>query len=97
MNGQPHFKEIWDSTQLLPAQGYPHNFVVRWDVGSETEAGREITLLAIADSPHAPIPEGPMPLDELIGNAQASALTLEVVNPSSCFIFPCGCRTLRCD
>jgi hypothetical protein len=70
---------------------------VSWDVGSDFEAGTEITLLAIADSPHAPIPEGPMSIDELIGNDQASALTLEVVNPSSCFIFPCGCRTVRCE
>jgi len=98
VNGQPHFKEIWNSTQLLPAQGYPHNLVVRWDVGAELDVGREITLLAIADSPHAPIPKGPMSLSDLLDQTtQASALTLEVTDPSSCFIFPCGCRTLRCD
>jgi len=96
-SSQPHFKEIWDSTRLLPAQDYSHTFVVKWDVGSNIEAGRTITLLAVADSPHSPIRTGVMPISAfLLDNPQASALELEVINPSSCFLFPCGCRTLSC-
>jgi len=97
LDNQVHFKQIRNSTRLLPVQTNPYSIVVEWYVGSNIDAGTTITLLAVADAPDVPIPVGPIALDVLVADSWASAVKLEVVNPSSCFIFPCGCRTLRCD
>jgi hypothetical protein len=97
LNNQVHFKQIKNSTRLLPVSSIPYSLIVEWEVGSNIDAGTSITLLAVADSPDAPIPDGPIGLDALIANDWASAIKLEVVNPSSCFLFPCGCRTVRCN
>ena len=98
LNAQPHFKEVWDSTQLISAPGYPHEFELKWEVGTAIKAGSVITLLAIVDSPHAKIPEGEMLLSDLLAQtSQASALRLEVINPSSCCLFPCKGGSRTCD
>jgi hypothetical protein len=82
---------------MLAAQTNPYWFIVEWEVGSNIDAGTVVTLLAVADSADTPIPAALTGINTLVANSWASAFKLEVVDPSSCFIFPCGCRTLRCD
>jgi hypothetical protein len=100
VGNQTHFKEVWNSTRLIPSQGYPHTFEIEWEVGKNIEAGSTITLLAIADSPHSKIPSGGTGYtmsDLLADTTQASALTLKVINPSKCCLFPCKGGTSSCN
>ena len=98
VNNQPDFKEIWDSTRLIGShEEFPITIDIYWSVGKYVEAGDEITLLAVADSPYFPIPEKEDKLQDLLGHGNVDAIVLKAVNPTSCCLFPCGLKTVKCQ
>ncbi len=99
------FKQIEDSTRLMAMDGASQSIKLDWEVGTGIEPGMHITLLALVDSPSSPIADSPsspiadteIGIDVLEEGNWASALKLEVINPSSCFLFPCKGGNRRCE
>jgi len=93
---QQDFQEVWDSIRLMPSFGFPHSFDIDWEVSSRIDNGTTLTLLAVVDSARIPFPAS-LSLTELQAHPQAAVLQLDVINPSSCFLFPCKGGSRRCE
>jgi hypothetical protein len=91
------FKEIRDSTRLLAIDGDTHTIPLDWETCTKIDAGTVITVLALVDTPSSPIADKETTISEMVAEKWASALKLEVINPSSCFMFPCKGGNRRCD
>lgn len=91
------FHEIKDATRILTNIDDEPEIDLQWEIGTGTEPGTEITLLAIVESPNFVPASPPTDFDDLVSRPWADAVKLKVVNPSSCWLFPCKGGNRRCE
>ncbi|MDX2436232.1 MAG: hypothetical protein QNL88_04185, partial [Acidobacteriota bacterium] len=91
------FHEIKDATRILTNIDDGPEIDIQWEIGTGTDPGTEIILLAVVGSPNFVPTTPPTDFDNLVSKPWADAVKLKVVNPSSCCLFPCKGGNRRCE